>query len=86
MQRRWVVSPDYRTAIEAIQQARVGQDLSQQALATRLKKPRSFINKIENLERRLDILEFIAIAKALGLDPRDLIDRVTKALPDSFDL
>lgn len=86
MQRRWVVSPDYRSAIEAIQQARIRQDLSQQALATRLNKPRSFINKIEILERRLDILEFVAIARALGLDPRDLIDRVVKALPDTFEI
>ncbi len=86
MQRRWVVSPDYRSAIEAIQQARIDRNMSQQALATRLKKPRSFINKIENLERRLDLLEFVAIAKALDLDPRDLIQRVVEALPETFEI
>jgi transcriptional regulator with XRE-family HTH domain len=44
-------------------------------LAERLKKPPSFIAKIEIGERRLDVAEFAAIAKALKIDPRTLFDR-----------
>lgn len=86
MERRWVVSPDYRSAIEAIIQARIDCGLSQRELARRLGKPPSFTNKIENLERRLDILEFIAIAGALGMDSTVLIGRVAAALPSKVEL
>ena len=41
----------------------------QQALAERLGRPQSFVAKYENGERRLDMIEFIAIARALGADP-----------------
>ena len=86
MERRWVVSPDYRSAINAIIQARHDRGISQRELARRLGKPPSFTNKTENLERRLDILEFVAIADALGVLPSALIDAVRAALPDKIEL
>jgi hypothetical protein len=43
--------------------------MRQQALAKKLGKPQSFIAKYEGGERRLDVIEFIAIAEALGDDP-----------------
>jgi transcriptional regulator with XRE-family HTH domain len=86
MQRKWVVSPEYRAAIEAIKAARVGREISQRGLAERLGKPPSFVNKIEMLERRIDILEFIAMARAIGFSPAELIDAVCAALPPEFDL
>lgn len=81
MQRGWVVSPDYRSAIEAIIGARVSQGLSQRELARRLGKHPSFVNKIELLERRLDVLEFIAIARAMEVNPKILFASVLAALP-----
>jgi ribosome-binding protein aMBF1 (putative translation factor) len=86
MQRRWVVSSDYRSIIEALIQARKDRGVSQRALAAKLNKPPSFTNKIENLERRLDILEFIAIARALELDSAKLITLVSCGLPNQIDL
>lgn len=82
MQRGWVVSPDYRAAIEAIKAARIDLNVSQRELARRLNKPPSFVNKSEQLERRLDILEFITIARALELNPKKLLDKVLSALDD----
>lgn len=81
MQRRWVVSPDYRSAIEVIKAARIERGLSQRELARRLDMPPSFVNKIEILERRLDVLEFVAIAQALGIQPADLMGLIATALP-----
>lgn len=49
--------------------------LTQAQLAERLGKPASFIAKIEIGERRLDVVEFTAIAKALKLDPRKMYER-----------
>jgi transcriptional regulator with XRE-family HTH domain len=47
--------------------------LTQQAVALRLKKPQSFVAKYEGGERRLDVVEFIAIARTLGADPIKLM-------------
>ena len=82
MQRGWVVSPDYRAAIHAIKDARMNLEISQRELARRLGKAPSFVNKIEQLERRLDFVEFIAIARALGIAPDKLIALVAAALND----
>ena len=81
MERPWVKSPSYEAAIKVIVEARKEAGLSQRDLAERLGKPRSFVSKIENRERRLDIVEFIAISRALALDPSSLLDDVAEALP-----
>lgn len=82
MQREWVVSPEYRTAINAISNARRSRGISQSELARRLGKHRSFINKIELIERRLDIVEFVTIASALDIEPSELFRTVLAALAD----
>jgi len=57
-------------------EARKGAELSQEELARRLRRSQSFIAKIEVGERRLDVLEFIEIARALNRDPSELLSRV----------
>lgn len=86
MQRGWVVSPEYRSVIDAIKKVRIEQGLSQRELARRLGKPPSFVNKIEQIERRLDVLEFIAIARAMDVVESDLLRRLTDTLPESFNV
>ncbi len=49
--------------------ARKRAGLTQQQLAKRLKRPQSFVAKYEGGERRLDVVEFITIARAIGADP-----------------
>ena len=80
MQRGWVVSTKYRTVINAIKDTRLRLEVSQRELARRLGKPPSFINKIELLERRLDVLEFVEIAEALGLAAEQLMADVVSSL------
>ena len=53
--------------------ARKSAGLTQQALALRLGKPQSFVAKYEGGERRLDVVEFVAISRALGADPLKLM-------------
>ena len=86
MQRKWVVSPDYRAAIEAISAVREKLGISQRELARRLCMHPSFVNKIEQLERRLDILEFIAIAEAMEIDGASLLSDIRARLPDKIEL
>lgn len=86
MQRGWVVSPDYRAVIDALKDARTKANISQRELARRLGKPPSFVNKIEQLERRMDVLEFVAIAEAMGMQADELLKDMRKALPQSVSL
>ncbi len=57
-------------------EARKTAGLSQQELARRLKRSQSFIAKLEVGERRVDVVEFIEIARALGKEPTELLSRV----------
>ena len=47
--------------------------LTQQQLAKCLRRPQSFVAKYEGGERRIDVVEFIAIARAMGADPLVLL-------------
>ena len=49
--------------------ARKAAGLTQTQVAKRLGRPQSYISKYEHGERRLDVVEFLAIAKALHVDP-----------------
>lgn len=86
MQRGWVVSPDYRRIIDLVRDARLELGLSQREVARRLGKHPSFVNKIEKLERRLDILEFMALAEVIEVDPADLIKRIRVNLPERLEV
>jgi transcriptional regulator with XRE-family HTH domain len=68
-----VHSPDQAAFCELMVGARKAAGLTQQALALRLKKPQSFVAKYEGGERRLDVVEFIGVARALGADPLKLM-------------
>jgi len=85
MQRPWVTSAAYDAAITVMIEARRSKGLSQRELAERLGKPRSFVSKIENKERRLDFVEFVVTARALDVEPSDLLSKVASALPAVID-
>ena len=68
-----VHSSDQAAFCELMVGARKAAGLTQDALALRLKKPQSFVAKYEGGERRLDVVEFIAISRALGADPLKLM-------------
>jgi transcriptional regulator with XRE-family HTH domain len=58
--------------------ARKSAGLSQQELARRLHKPQSFVAKYEGGERRVDVVEFVTICKAIGTDPAKLFKALLK--------
>jgi transcriptional regulator with XRE-family HTH domain len=60
--------------------ARKKAGLTQQKLAKRLEKPQSFIAKYEGGERRLDVIEFVAIANAIGADPVRLLKSLIRRM------
>ncbi|WP_166307152.1 helix-turn-helix domain-containing protein [Bradyrhizobium sp. 2S1] len=62
-------SAEYARLIQLLVAARQRAGMRQHALARKLGKPESFIAKYEGGERRIDVVEFIAIVEALGADP-----------------
>lgn len=63
----------YKALIASLVSARTAAKLTQQAVADRLGKPQSYVAKVEGLERRLDVIEFLTMATAVGLDPMPVI-------------
>jgi hypothetical protein len=62
-------SPEYARLIAMLVAVRKKADVRQQVLAEKLRKPQSFVAKYEGGERRIDLVEFIAIVRALEGDP-----------------
>ena len=65
--------------VQVVRQARVNAGLTRRQLAERIGRDQSHISIIENSQRRLDVVEFIRIARALGRDPVDLFTEVVRA-------
>ena len=54
--------------------------LTQADVAARLDKPQSFVAKYEGGERRLSAIEFVDVARALGLDPVVAMRQLLKSI------
>jgi transcriptional regulator with XRE-family HTH domain len=67
-------SEDYRKLTAILLQARNDAKLTQQQVADALGRPQSFIAKVEGGERRIDLVEFVALSRAVGADPRTLLN------------
>ena len=74
--RKTLRSKGHRALIDILVESREQAGLTQRDLAARLKRPHSFIGRIEAGERRVDVIEFIEIARVMGLDPKDLFARL----------
>jgi transcriptional regulator with XRE-family HTH domain len=65
---------------ESLRRARKRAGLSQERVAERLGEHQSFVSRYETGERRLDVVEFLAVAEALRMDPAAHIKRLQKEL------
>jgi transcriptional regulator with XRE-family HTH domain len=54
--------------------------LSMRDLAERMDKPHSFVQKVEQGERRLDVVEYVWYCHALEIDPQAGLELVVRAL------
>jgi transcriptional regulator with XRE-family HTH domain len=79
-------TPEYRLLLDIVIQERGRSGLTQQELADRLGKPQPWVSYIENGVRRLDILEFVAVMRALGADPEAVFRHYLGQLPDKLDI
>ena len=60
--------------------ARERAGLKQSEVASRLALPASYLSKVENGTRRLDVIELIRIAQAMDSDPAEIIRELRKEL------
>ena len=69
----------YKLLLGTLIKARKSRALTQTQVAKRLGRPQSFVAKYENGERRLDVVELIAVAKILGIDPAKVVARLAES-------
>ncbi len=73
-------TPEYQRLVELLVETRRAAELTQQQVADRLGKPQSYVAKVEGAERRIDVLEFAALVKAMDSNPTVLLDRLLSEL------
>ncbi|MEB7884350.1 helix-turn-helix domain-containing protein [Serratia fonticola] len=71
-----IYSEEYQMVIKALRKARIAKGITQESLAQALDRPQSFIAKVENGERRLDVVEFVHISNLLSLNPVSVIEKI----------
>ena len=79
----WVHPNDHRVVGSYLATARRRANLTQQELAGRVGKPQSFVSDYERGQRRLDMLEFLVIARALGRKPSELFEQIMQGIEPS---
>ncbi|OFJ47798.1 transcriptional regulator [Janthinobacterium lividum] len=73
-------TPSYIIFRHVMADARERQGLTQTELANRLGKPQSFVSKYESGERRLDLVEFLVVCAALGVEAAALFNSILGAI------
>jgi transcriptional regulator with XRE-family HTH domain len=79
-------SEPYKLLLEMLIEARTKAGLTQVELAARLGRPQPFISFVERGERRVDVIEFYAIMKALGADPESAFRELIAKLPARLEI
>ena len=67
---------DYKKLLTALVEHRKLQKLTQVQVAKHLHKPQSYISKIEQGDRRIDILEFVKLCNAINASPCFLLEKM----------
>ena len=76
---RSIHSPDHRRLCAILIAARKAAGLTQNDVARRIKRPQSFVAKYEGGERRIDVIEFMAVARALEREPREMFAELVRS-------
>jgi transcriptional regulator with XRE-family HTH domain len=78
--RKSVYTRAYKELRAQLVAARHAAGMTQHQLAHKLGKTQSFVAKFEGGERRLDVVEFLEIARVLKLDVKAFLATVANAL------
>ena len=79
--------PDFSAQYEYLRKliviARKKRNLTQREIARRMGQPPSFVGKIENGTRGIDVVEFVAWSKAAEIKPQMILTKLLKRWPES---
>jgi len=73
----------YAAFLEVLVAARKDAGFTQVELAEALGKPQNWVSNVERGVRRLDVIELIVVARALGHDPKAIFASTLKVVPNS---
>jgi transcriptional regulator with XRE-family HTH domain len=76
-----VFTDAYASLLEILVRLRKQSGLTQVELSKRLGKPQPFVSYVERGIRRIDVIEFYAITRALGADPVEVFQELARSLP-----
>jgi transcriptional regulator with XRE-family HTH domain len=66
----------YAAFTNLLKEERRGAGLTQARLAKKLRRPQSYVSKYERGGRRIDVVEFLEIARAIGFDPNEFLKKL----------
>ena len=69
---------EYKALTAFLIEARKEAGLTQQQVADRLKKTQPFVAKYESGERRLDVIEFLAVCRVLRNSSSEILGRLDR--------
>ncbi|HEX7117658.1 MAG TPA: helix-turn-helix transcriptional regulator [Longimicrobiales bacterium] len=78
-----IFSKQYRILLDLLVEARKERGVTQRDLGERLGRDQSFVSKYERGVRRLDVIEFMQVAAAIGADPFDLLRQTQERALDA---
>lgn len=73
-------STGHRALYKELINARLRAGITQTELAERLQCQQSLIARIESGQRRIDAVELVVLARALRVEPQELVDVIAKAM------
>lgn len=79
---RTLDSKTYKDLRRTLTTARSRAGITQSDLAARLQRAQSFVSKYESGERRLDVVEFLEVCKALSVSPVSVLTEVLGTVPE----
>jgi transcriptional regulator with XRE-family HTH domain len=78
-----IYSSEYAKLLYWLRQHRQEKQFTMRQLGKKMGIHHSWVGKVEQGERRLDIVEYLRICDALGIDPHEGLNIITKALSSS---
>ena len=75
--KKTIHNESYKNIINELRSYREKNNIKQSDLAKNIDRDQTFISKVENFERRIDVIEFIEICKQLKLSAINILKRNT---------
>lgn len=79
-------SDAHQIFVEQLTAARKQSGLKQEELAALIGKDQSYISNIERGQRRVDVIEFVALVQAMGANPISLFADIVSKLPPQINI